>query len=85
MFDFVLKLLTLGTFFYWRLAMQETQFGYDLETGMVDIEPMDNIDVASARDTAKSKFSIESRRKIENLLEEKALRKLLEDDYNFDG
>ena len=65
--------------------MQEIQQNFEREAGFVEAEALDEIvDLSSEQNKPGNKINIDARRKIEDLLEEKALKKLLEDDYGFD-
>ena len=61
--------------------MTELQFDYDTGINNADFDSLEENPavIASAKDI--SSINYDSRRKIENMLEEKALRKLLEDEY----
>jgi hypothetical protein len=63
--------------------MQEIQQNFDQEVGFIETESFDDADLSNEQHKSRNKFNMDARRKIENLLEEKALRKLLEDEYNF--
>ena len=64
--------------------MQEIQQNFDQEAGFIEIETFDDDgDLSNEQHKSRNKLNMDARRKIENLLEEKALRKLLEDEYNF--
>ena len=64
--------------------MQEIQQNFDQEAGFIEIESFDDdADLSNEQHKSRNKLNMDARRKIENLLEEKALRKLLEDEYNF--
>ena len=65
--------------------MQQTQQGFDQESGFIEpeaIEAMEAVEMPLEEpvenDRAKTRLNMEARRKIEQLREEKALRKLLE-------
>lgn len=67
--------------------MQQTQQGFDRDSGFIDTEAMEAVEMPREEtvenDRVKTRLNMEARRKIEQLREEKALRKLLEDEYDF--
>ena len=63
--------------------MSELQFEHEDSNAIADIDSIEMSLTMIGSSKSTNAINYDTRRKIENLLEEKALRKLLEDDYDF--
>ena len=63
--------------------MSELQFEHEDGIGGAEIDSIEASLAATRPSREVSEINFDTRRKIENLLEERALRKLLENDYDF--
>lgn len=63
--------------------MSELQFEHEDSNAIADIDSIEMSLAMIGSSKSTNAINYDTRRKIENLLEEKALRKLLEGDYDF--
>ena len=63
--------------------MSELQFEHEDGIGSAEVDSIEASLAVTRPSRGASEINFDTRRKIENLLEERALRKLLENDYDF--